>query len=392
MGHDSVLNIFGYSVSSRRSRPACLKNTKKWSTWRRLALAGRRQDVQLFVRRLARRVRAIRPDVAEQLEALLAESPSRQSPLRNEAIDAVPVDGDSRLKLLRVDNPVVLETDPILADDIRDTLNQFVQERQSERALLKEGLTPAKSVLFTGPPGVGKSLTAKWLASRLDRPLLTLDLSAVMSSFLGKTGTNVRHVLDYAKNIQCVLFLDEIDAVAKRRDDMAEIGELKRLVTVLLQEIDDWPPTGVLVAATNHPDLLDPAAWRRFDLIIEFPMPTAQQLRESIDRMFEGKGVDDAIRAIAVVAYAGMSFSDIDRELRRACRAAVVGGQSVIETVRRFIAARVHGLPLEDRKRAAQQLIEAGLGQRQVHEWTGVHRDTIRKFNTEKVSGNEAAN
>ena len=99
-------------------------------------------------------------------------------------------------------------------------------------------MDPTRSALFTGPPGVGKTLAAKWMARELGQPLAILDLSAVMSSFLGRTGSNVRAVLDFARDRRCILLLDEFDAVAKRRDDTSEIGELKRLVTVLLQEID----------------------------------------------------------------------------------------------------------------------------------------------------------
>jgi len=98
-----------------------------------------------------------------------------------------------------------------------------------------------------------------------------------MSSFLGKTGSNIRVVLDFARRQPCVLLLDEFDAITKRRDDSAEIGELKRLVTVLIQAIDEWPADGLLVAATNHPELLDPAIWRRFDRVVEFPLPTSSE-------------------------------------------------------------------------------------------------------------------
>ncbi|KOO11114.1 AAA family ATPase, partial [Vibrio xuii] len=140
---------------------------------------------------------------------------------------------------------------------------QVLLEREYNDALLSEGLQPTKSIIFQGPPGVGKTLSARWLANQLDLPLLTLDLATVMSSFLGKTGSNVRAVLEHAMSFPCVLLLDEFDAIAKRRDDDRELGELKRLVTVLLQTIDEWPATSLLIAATNHGELLDPAIWRR---------------------------------------------------------------------------------------------------------------------------------
>ena len=185
----------------------------------RLALSGRRQDIQIMIRRLARRLRGKRPDVADQLDHLITESPTIESPMRNDAIAAIPTDSDSRLKLVRPEFPVVLDVEPIWSDDVRGRLDQVVAERMRQQELAKEGLAPTRSVLLTGHPGVGKSLAARLITQRLERPLITLDLSAVMSSFLGKTGTNVRHVLDYAKNMSCVLFLDELDAVAKRRDD-----------------------------------------------------------------------------------------------------------------------------------------------------------------------------
>jgi SpoVK/Ycf46/Vps4 family AAA+-type ATPase len=356
----------------------------------RLALAGRPQDVQAYIRRLARRYRASLPPLASKLTELLQESPTRQSPLRREAAAPLPVDLESRLQLLRVENSPTLDTEPIWNPAVRGALEQILSERRRDQELIDQGLSPTRSIIFTGPPGVGKTLAARWIARELNRPLLTLDLSAVMSSFLGRTGANVRHVLDYAKGVDGVLLLDELDSIAKRRDDATDVGELKRLVTVLLQEIDDWPPTGLLIAATNHPDLLDPAVWRRFEMRVDFPMPTDDSVRRALATFLGPDKVSAAWREVLAVALRGLSFSDIEREVMLARRSAVIRAIPLEDALAHLVQARVEPLPRRDRGELALWLTEAGISQRQVHELTGVSRDTIRKKtrsgNTDKAT------
>ena len=292
----------------------------------------------------------------------------------------VPVDLDSRLQLARIEHPSGDIIEPIWGTAIAQRLEQLVNERNHESKLIDADLSPTKSLLLTGPPGVGKSLTAKWLAQKLNRPLVILDLSAVMSSFLGRTGNNLRHVLDYAKGTSCVLLLDEFDAIAKRRDDVSELGELKRLVTVLLQEIDDWSASGLLVAATNHPDLLDPAIWRRFEMVLEFSLPAANQTNDAIVRFFgeAAKSIEDLVPALSTV-LSECSYSDIEREIKRIKREAIIKEQSLEEGIRNLIQSKVSALDAKDRKEIAIQLANSGhYSQRQATELTGVSRDTIR--------------
>ena len=283
----------------------------------------------------------------------------------------------------------MLEAEPIWTADVESALRQVITERSRVEELSAQGLVPTRSLIFTGLPGVGKSLAARWIARELKRPLLTLDLSAVMSSYLGRTGSNIRHVLDYAKGVDGVLLLDELDAIAKRRDDASDVGELKRLVTVLLQEIDDWPSSGLLIAATNHPDLLDPAVWRRFELRVSFPMPGDDVVGDAIDA-YCGRGKTSPVwREIMALALRGLSFSDIEREVNLVRRAAVVHGQSFEEAARLMVRTRMNHLGRRERDELALRLTDAGVSQRQVHELTGVSRDTIRKkIKTTKLTDN----
>jgi SpoVK/Ycf46/Vps4 family AAA+-type ATPase len=352
----------------------------------RLALAGRPQDVQLHVRRLARRYKTAIPGLSERLAALLRDVPSRSSPLRGKTgSPSLPVDMDSRLELIRVEPAPEVEVEPVFRPDVQSRLNQIIQERRERGALHAEGLEPTRSVLFTGPPGVGKTLAARWIARELGLPLLVLDLSAVMSSFLGRTGNNLRYVLDYAKNLECVLLFDELDAIAKRRDDATEIGELKRLVTVLLQEVDDWPADSLLIAATNHPDLLDPAAWRRFELIVDFPMPDADAISTAVKRFVEGDPrIGETWLRVLESAFEGASFSDMQRCVLELRRATLLENGDVRGGFERVVGGRIRSLPWKRRIELARTFSTLPeLSQRLVHELTGVSREKIRKDSRE---------
>ncbi|MCA9031661.1 MAG: AAA family ATPase [Planctomycetaceae bacterium] len=348
----------------------------------RLAMAGRPQDVQIYITRMARKYQKLVPELGEQLKDLLKSSPTRQSPLRNAAMPTIPLDRDTHLHLLRVETSVSLEHEPIWQDEVAEALNQIVLEHRHADSLYSEDLAPTRTAIFTGPPGVGKTLGARWLARELERPLLTLDLSAVMSSYLGRTGSNVRHVLDYAKGVPCVLLLDELDAIAKRRDDDQELGELKRLVTVLLQEIDDWPAGGLLVAASNHQELLDPAVWRRFEVQVEFDLPSPQAVQQALKLFVDDNAALDEtwITALSEV-LAGESFSDIERQIKLLRRQAVLSNRSLPELFPLLIRQHIESCPKGLKKEIALRLSQAGLSQRAINELTGLSRDTLRKLN-----------
>lgn len=349
----------------------------------RLAATGTDADVRLYAGRLARRYRTQDPELARELTAALkVRSSLRPERLANaSAPSATAAGSDGSLSVLRTTFPGNRTTEaPVFSPDLESQLIRLLKERGRARELEEHGLRAISSAVFVGPPGVGKTRSAQWIASELDLPLFSLDLTAVMSSRLGQSGANLRFALDRAKSEPSVLFLDEIDAIAKRRDDESDVGELKRLVTIMLQELDEWPTTSLLLAATNHPDLVDPAIWRRFDMKVTFGNPEGEALDAAIERFLGG---DEALAEYAAVfrtLFSGESYSEIERQLLGMRKARILGDDSAGQIIAQTLSEHTGGLTRDERVRLATALTGPGmLSQRQASEILGVSRDTIRK-------------
>lgn len=334
-------------------------------------VAGNSTGFTLLARRFVSSIRNKNPEAVEKLSELVTNPHT----LRN-ADRELPVDRDTRASLLLEQSHVVLKEEPLWNENVEDKLSLSIKERENTKKLIDAGLEPIKALLFTGPPGVGKTLGASWLAYNLDLPLLTLDLSNVMSSLLGKTGVNIKSVFDYASSKPCVLFLDEFDAVAKKRDDEKDVGELKRLVNVLLQSVDSWPSTSLLIAATNHPELLDRAIWRRFDDVIEFDLPG----KDEVYNYFKKIGLDEKTSRKVAPLMSGKSYSDLRKIVFSAKKMSVLEDISFDDAVFRQVLFGGSGGGESLRASAIKGAVSAGVSRRKIAELTGLSHPTISKI------------
>lgn len=165
-----------------------------------------------------------------------------------------------------------------LTKSIRTACDELIEEQRRADILRASGLEPRHRVLLVGPPGNGKTSLAEALAYELALPLFIVRYDAVVTSYLGETAQRLKRLFDFVRTEPCVLFFDEFDAIGKERGDLHETGEIKRVVTTLLLQLDDLPSYCVLVGATNHPELLDRATWRRFELRLNLEQPTDTQM------------------------------------------------------------------------------------------------------------------
>lgn len=269
--------------------------------------------------------------LANDLEKILYGRRTVDRAANSLLIDRLPKDKERNLPLLQIKEAVRRMEDVVLSDENKSLLNELLQEQHRAEALQSYGLYPADRLLFCGPPGCGKTLTAEVLASELGLPLAIVRIDSVVSSLLGETAANLRQVFDFIATIPMVVLFDEFDALAKERADTAEHGELKRVVNAFLQMLDAYEGKSILVAATNHERILDAAIWRRFDEVLVFESPNLEQLRRLLNIKLRGLRREFEIDDTRITSmFKGMSHADVERVLRRAAKDMVLTGKEFL--------------------------------------------------------------
>jgi len=316
----------------------------------RNALAGDRTAVERVVSALAAEERAKRHGIlADQLSAALTRNYT--VPARQTASAAAPDLARGRELVTEV-VPKRSIGSLVLPKGVLTACLELVEEHARVELLHSYALEPRNRVLLVGPPGNGKTALAEALAEAMGLPLMIVRYDLLIGSFLGETAARLRRLVEYARTTPCVLFFDEFDAIGKERGDTHETGEIKRVVSSLLMQVDSLPSYVVVVAATNHEELLDRAVWRRFQARMVLPSPTSAQIQGFLKAFFASRGGDlfsqRDIQLISKLMGSPRSFAELEERCMGVLRQVVLrqgseDSSSTITSTLRAVDAVIKG-------------------------------------------------
>jgi SpoVK/Ycf46/Vps4 family AAA+-type ATPase len=265
--------------------------------------------------------------LANELQRLLS-TVSQPTPLNVSTLTPLPKGRDEQ-PLVRVRSVQLTLEDVVLRRKTSQLLEELVREQRSASILHAHGLRPRSRALLLGPPGTGKTLTGEALAGELGLPFVLVDIATVVSSYLGETARNLASIFDFCTRGSWVVMFDEFDALGKERADESEHGELKRVVTAFLQLLDEFQGRSLILAASNHPALIDNAVWRRFDEVLEFKLPTQPEIATLAGRLLRATRHRLALQDLAR-EMKGFSHAEVEIVCRDALRRAVLDGRGVV--------------------------------------------------------------
>jgi SpoVK/Ycf46/Vps4 family AAA+-type ATPase len=284
--------------------------------------------------------------VAQELRDLVMKSK------KNFKVESTPTQISSVLKdisgLLKAEHPKFRLGDLITDDKLSGKLDRIIREQKHFSKLRNHGLQARHKLLLVGPSGTGKTLTASVLAGELGLPLFTVRLDAIITKYMGETAAKLRQVFDAIADVRGVYFFDEFDAIGSQRGLSNDVGEVRRIVNSFLQMIEQDNSNSLIIAATNHPDILDAALFRRFDDIIQYQLPESKAVTSILKNRLS-RYVKKGFRwSKAITAADGLSGADITRAANETIKEMLIGHQDHIS-----ISSLLNAL--EERKEFSQQ-------------------------------------
>lgn len=232
--------------------------------------------------------------------------------------------------LVRATYPETRLSDVVLASEVETRLRRIIREHRERNLLAEKGLKPRRKLLLSGPPGTGKSMTAAAIAGELGLPLFTVLLDGVITKFMGETAAKLRIVFDAMQGARGVYFFDEVDALATRRGAENDIGEARRMLNSFLQFLDEDSSGSLILAATNHRELLDRAIFRRFEATISYNLPPSDHVRRILVQRLPQFGLTSVPWSEISAAAEGLSQADVVAAADDAARDAVLEENGVL--------------------------------------------------------------
>ncbi|MDX8448279.1 AAA family ATPase [Mesorhizobium captivum] len=265
--------------------------------------------------------------LAQELKDLVDAAKSNESSIAKSARPVPLVEPKGELAgLLHARYPDLRLTDMILPDSLRARLQRVLGEQRQQTSLREHGLVPRRKLLLVGPPGSGKTMTASALAAELHLPLFTIVLDGLITKFMGETAAKLRLIFNAMQATRGVYFFDEFDAIGARRGERQDVGEIRRVLNSFLQFLEQDDSHSLVIAATNHPELLDRALFRRFDDVLEYAVPDRPLiealLRARLDR-FDTRGL---AWSEAVSQAERLSQAEITRAADDAAKSTILRG------------------------------------------------------------------
>ena len=266
-------------------------------------------------------------NIARQLRDLVDEARRRTSAVQTKSGQLIVLEPRGELaNLLSVQTPQVRLADMVLPQQLAERLKRVLVEQRQQTKLREHGLIPRRKLLLIGPPGSGKTMTASALAGELHLPLFTIMLEGLMTKFMGETAAKLKLIFDAIRQTNGVYLFDEFDAIGARRNQSNDVGEIRRVLNSFLQFLEKDNSQGLIVAATNHPELLDRALFRRFDDVIEYAPPDANQAREISTRKLVMFDTDHVEWPLVLTEAEGLSHAELARVCEDAAKHAVLQG------------------------------------------------------------------
>ena len=278
----------------------------------------------------AKEARAGNEKYAEALKALVDEGRGRR---RSSKVVPVASPKGDLAQLVTASYPKVRRRDMAVDPVVRDALDRVLQEQGKRSELRAHGLEPSRKLLLVGPPGTGKTMTASVLATELALPLFAVRLDGLLTKFMGETAAKLRLVFDAMAETRGVYLFDEVDALAGTREATNDVGEIRRVLNSFLQFLDQERSDSVIVATSNLPQLLDRALFRRFDLTVEYGLPTVAVAKKVIRgrlAAFDTGGITKTDWAAVGRATKGLNHADISSAAEQAAKQAVLSGSTEV--------------------------------------------------------------